>query len=337
MVANRGFTIIELLVTITIIGILVALLMPGIRLVQRAVQASQTRALVTSVAASIAATALERGSLPGMAPHPLAGSAPPRLAFVRGEAAYGYAIGAAVDTAAEALVCEKPVTVSGSPPSLLLPSDRFDGTEGGVPMQPLLYGLRRDELTVLGSGAGLVRHLRLPEADAVYDQNGDGLLDTPYTTARYPANRFLVLSGPLADLAPESQRTITSALRGSDLQELTGNGSLATAATGTPILAGRLVAAGTATATAWKAGLVRDPADGAWKGYRLPGTALYDRWGRELLCQVDAKGGLTVLSAGPDGVFRWHPGIDGVYQTAAADSAAAGDDRDGSTDNIGSR
>jgi hypothetical protein len=63
--------------------------------------------------------------------------------------------------------------------------------------------------------------------------------------------------------------------------------------------------------------------------------AVYDAWGNELQMSTTSKDNLIVESAGADGVFRWGPGPDGVYQTDAFTTARvpAGDDRIGWTDN----
>lgn len=91
----------------------------------------------------------------------------------------------------------------------------------------------------------------------------------------------------------------------------------------------------------WKPGLVKDPSPSAaptpWKPYRLRGPAIYDPWGTEILVSQQADGSWALISAGPDKVFRFLPGVDGVYQTAANAGAPSGDDRDASLDNISYR
>jgi prepilin-type N-terminal cleavage/methylation domain-containing protein len=332
MVRCRAFTLTEVLVVVAIIATLAGLLVPGIALLRQTLRKTQTAALCSAVATALAANATASGRAAPLAPHPLAGSRDlPRLAFVRGEAVAGLAEGDAVATAGEALLCATPGALGGAPAALLLPSDRFAAT-----LQPLLFGLRRDELTIVGSGAGLVRHRLLPAVSPATDQDADTILDPPYDASRYPNNRYLVTdASSLADLDAESAKVLEVAFAANDLQELVAKRSLLATTGGTAIGNGRLYRSGSDTATAWAPGLVQEA--GAWVGYRLRGSALYDSWGRELLVRSDAAGAITVSSAGPDGVFRWHPGDDGILQTAATATAPAGDDRDGARDNIGSR
>ena len=49
--------------------------------------------------------------------------------------------------------------------------------------------------------------------------------------------------------------------------------------------------------------------------YRLPGLAVYDAWGNELLTVAGANDAFRVISAGPDGVLAVAPGIDGTLDT----------------------
>ncbi|MBA3686838.1 MAG: hypothetical protein H0W72_16580, partial [Planctomycetes bacterium] len=92
----------------------------------------------------------------------------------------------------------------------------------------------------------------------------------------------------------------------------------------------------------WQAGRVRCGVIDAgastgqpdWKRYQLRGIAIYDAWGREILCRWSSSGGLLLLSAGADGCVRWHPGQDSAYATVADATAPAGDDRDAQRDNI---
>jgi hypothetical protein len=93
-----------------------------------------------------------------------------------------------------------------------------------------------------------------------------------------------------------------------------------------------------AVSTTWKPGCIRHGGTGAaplYRRYRLPGLAVYDAWGRELLYSTTASGGLHLLSAGADGVLVFDPGADHVLDTTDPRAAApAGDDLDGTKDNI---
>ena len=59
--SRRGFTLIEILVTISIIAVLAALLVPSIGLVRNAVRRTETRALIDGVAAAMDVYRLEDG------------------------------------------------------------------------------------------------------------------------------------------------------------------------------------------------------------------------------------------------------------------------------------
>lgn len=72
-----------------------------------------------------------------------------------------------------------------------------------------------------------------------------------------------------------------------------------------------------------------------WVQYRLPGLAIYDAWGVEILCSNTSGGSVRIISAGPDGAFRYSPGanrkLDTINPLAATPAA---DDQDGTRDNI---
>jgi prepilin-type N-terminal cleavage/methylation domain-containing protein len=85
----------------------------------------------------------------------------------------------------------------------------------------------------------------------------------------------------------------------------------------------------------WKAGYIKNSSN-KWESYRIPGLAIYDAWGHELLISMSSKNKLVVISAGEDGCFRWNPGKDRTLDTTnAAGDTPLGDDKDGSLDNIG--
>lgn len=84
--------------------------------------------------------------------------------------------------------------------------------------------------------------------------------------------------------------------------------------------------------TQWKPGWIK--VGGKWKPYRIPGLAIYDAWGHEILVNYLPTGRLMVMSCGKDGVLRWNPGKNGIIDTAAKDIKPKGDDRDGRADNV---
>jgi prepilin-type N-terminal cleavage/methylation domain-containing protein len=94
-----------------------------------------------------------------------------------------------------------------------------------------------------------------------------------------------------------------------------------------------------------------------WVRYRLPGLAVYDAWGDELLYSLTPDGGIRLMSAGADGVMCVEPGADAVIDsphptlrdpvpsasqlatqpvspTAQLPLQLSGDDRDGWADNV---
>lgn len=325
---RHALTLIEMLITILVISILAGLVITAIPLAQRAAKRTKTGAIVQAVRVGLGLTAANRGSATAPAPHPLAGSAAPRSHFVRGETLPPLSPGDAVSTAGEALMAANPAWLASSHGSLLLASDRYQG--GATASQcenPGLYGLRRDELTILGASSGLIRYRRLPQP-----AQEQATLLGPYDSSRYPDARFLVRTGgTLADLEGESRTTIAFALAmGSSLAELESLGGLADGGTGDLLLNDRVRAIGPVSPR-WKPGHVA--VIGGWRPYRLRGQSLVDAWGRELLYRVDDQGAVIIESAGADGVFRVHPGGDGIVQSNA-DGSLAGDDRDGRRDNV---
>ncbi len=71
-----------------------------------------------------------------------------------------------------------------------------------------------------------------------------------------------------------------------------------------------------------------------WRRYRLPGSAIYDAWGNEVLMTVNTDGDAGFTSAGADGVFRWNPGKNHRLDTDSRATAPSGDDTDGQLDNL---
>jgi hypothetical protein len=76
-----------------------------------------------------------------------------------------------------------------------------------------------------------------------------------------------------------------------------------------------------------------DTGGGNWMQYRLPGMALYDAWGVEVLYSTSPQGTPRLISAGADGVFAVNPGVDHLIQTNVPITPLLGDDLNGSSDN----
>jgi type II secretory pathway pseudopilin PulG len=73
---------------------------------------------------------------------------------------------------------------------------------------------------------------------------------------------------------------------------------------------------------------------GMWVHYRLPGMAIYDAWGVEILFSIAPQGGVRLMSAGPDGVFAFNPVANHILDSSDPELGPSGDDTDGIHDNI---
>jgi prepilin-type N-terminal cleavage/methylation domain-containing protein len=345
---RRGFTILELLVVISIIVLLAGMIMAVVVMVRNAARVAQTRAIMHGALVGVSTTAMRTNVSISPVEHPLANSLEPRSAFVRGETIAGaFTLGDAVDAVNPALRVADVTTIGGTDVShVLWPSDRYCGT--GPPRDcdaPMLFGMERRYLTIIGTGYGLHSVRRLPALTSLNDRSPpDGKLDTPLDDTKYP-NTLESASGNLADgtTFEIEQKKLFDYIFGPEvLSELTAMGGIRTAdstdSSSTLICNNRLRSWGT-TITRFdynqvhSLGIVRD-ASGNWTPYRLRGPALYDAWGREILAYLASNGSLVFESAGKDGVFRWNPGGDAVFETDASADVAGGDDYDGSRDNL---
>jgi prepilin-type N-terminal cleavage/methylation domain-containing protein len=344
---RRAFTLLELLMVVSIIAVLSAMLLAVVGPIRRAVDKAKTAAILADVRLALNTVAAD-GNQISPVEHPLAGSAVPRSMFIRSVAP----IGSAVDAASEALVVAVPATIIGATDQarIMLPSDIYvGGASAGSCDSPFLYGMQRGRIGVLGATSDLITTFRrIPALNSGYDA-APGVLRTPYDWSKYPNEKFLFKPAIVAPATLESQSAkVMDYILGLHRSGLLQKGAIFTAGSdGVLIKNGRVwqpqppvapvtlspgvVKKDYLTTATWRAGTVND---GVWKRYRLRGTAIYDAWGREVLCSIGANDAIRLESAGYDGVFKWNPGADTIYQTNPLDTTSSGDDRDGSTDNV---
>jgi len=345
---RRGLTLIELVIVIAVIVILAGFLIAGAAALGIGSDKQRTATIIETVRSALEQTRIQQGSTPSPAEHPLAGShgAPgaPRFVFQR-------AGGGLLDSpdATETLALrgvELANLTAADQPRLLLDDDLY--ADGRV---PALYGLRREFIGVLGHAAagdgtdGVVRYRDLP---AQRDVSPTPVIADPDDTVSFPDEKHL--NPPPGSAGGSSKRILDSVLGHSGAKaELTKLGALKEPGGGGTLVAyGRVwspvedVADGE---TEWEPRHLRDPedpdfvggphsGDPRWIPYRIDGLAIHDVWGTELLFSYSDRGKFRLLSAGPDGCFRFHPGEDDAFQTAANASEPSGDDRDARRDNI---
>jgi hypothetical protein len=330
----------ELIVVLAIMALLGSILITGVGSLGFGSSRAKSAAIIEGLRQAYATTAVQRGSMPAPAEHPLAASAgssgAPRPPFVRSTANGG----GALDRQSLALVG---VELSNLPPAqqtrLLLADDLL--AETGTPH---LYGMERRLLGVPGAPVeGVTDRKRLPRVDS------GQLISAPDDQTLYPDS---VYREDAADAGADGSRAALDYLFASSnaRSELARLGALVSPASSGDLVAwGRVWSSagsdGAAGATAWTPGLIRDPArpdftSGShsgtprWIPWDIRGLRIVDAWGTELLVATGQAGGLRIISAGPDRVFRFHPGADGIYQTAPGDAATSGDDVDGAHDNV---
>ncbi|GDY11340.1 hypothetical protein LBMAG53_02170 [Planctomycetota bacterium] len=354
---QAAFTLIEMLVVIVIIGILAGLLLSSLGIMRTAGRVTKTDTCIRLVERAFSRVRDERGAGPEPVEHPFAASAAPRPIFYRGNAARGD-FGSLPDwsfTDDLALKVKTPEWLPSQIPRTVRGDDRFAGMVAAGDI-PLFFGCRRDRMRALGPGWGLITDFRsLPDLGVNPLFESAGLLKSPIM-ANFPDRLFRVKPA-LPYLDPGNIGLGTKTYRqtakdfmvyalGEEFAELQRMGLLKEPPADAP------VTFASAFDRVWSVGGIPD-ADldlgwqggswtpgmakigTVWKRYRLFGLAVYDSWGNELLMSATSKGNINVESAGADGVFRWGPGPDGVYQTDAftTGTVASGDDRIGWTDN----
>jgi len=322
-----AFTLIEMLVVVAIIAVLAGLLLASVGTVREKVKRGRSQATLALVATAIEGRAAATGGAVAPGEHPLAGSAAPRPGFIRN------ADGSAVASIGEAYRVQDAAWLpSGFRPRILRNNDHFVGSPAWS--VPGLYGLRRAEIGIFGAWDRRVTTWRnLPRPSSRFDADSDGLLD--FTAggadpALYFDQQFLV--GELdADAVARSRAVVEQMLASEVMAELAKLKAIRTYDGSAGVLANGFVAE-LGTVPQWKPGTLQ--VAGAWHRYGILGTSVVDAWGVEILFGTSASGGAVFTSAGRDGFFRWDHGPDATFQTTANATQAAGDDRDGSSDNI---
>lgn len=334
VISRQAFTLIEMLVVVGIIVILAGLLLTTLGGTQDLAKKKQTETMLTGISVALA-TQAQQGSSAAPTEHPLAGSKTPRALFRYGSTN--------LETGTEGLVVKDRSWLTANTSAILDPDDRFAQTTGdGAALH--LFGTPRRLLQILGPvRAEVTSYRRLPDVSSQWgqDSNSDGTRDslrTPYTSATYPDFRFLMpqTSTSNDDLTSDSERSLRYAL-GSGYDDMVSLNAIQSH-TGTNLLDGRVVAPSElppstpASHSDWLPCFV--VADDSWQFYRLPGTNLYDAWGTEILVGRSKDGDLVLMSAGADRCFRVDPGSNGVIDSESDLATFAGDDLDGSKDNV---
>lgn len=348
---RRGFTMIELLVVITIIAVLAGMILSVVNMLRENAKSTQTQSAMHQVRMGLEAAAASRGSLPVAVEHPLAGSAgsaaAPRLAFDRSQEALDEisALGGGSTSIDDSSLAIIGVDFAELDPSLYPRLMRADDLFTDVRV-PELVGLRRDEATILGVPLqGITRYRRLSKLPSdviahikagMADPTKPALIDAAVEATYFPDQSSLIQPPTTPD---QVQGVLANIVSPDVLNELVAGGSAGAhdPSMGQALYQDRVWGVGgLAPSPIWEPGLIQAPETGTdWVHYRPQGLALVDAWGNPILYRVED--GMAVFeSAGKDGVFRVDPGDNRIIETTIAElrlGTFGGDDRDGSKDN----
>lgn len=280
---TRGFSLIELLVVISIILILFAISLPVVGMLRRQAQAQLTSASMSGVLQALQVWSASHGGSVTPAEHPLAGSAAPRAEFVRGDT---HAVITSTGMAYSGASLSQLSASDGA--TLMLPSDVF-----ADPTTPLLFGLARDHIGQLGVAApGITSYRLLPASGNIANPAVGGVLVQP--------NDPVSASAELLDLILSDRR-----------KDLAGQGLMIAPPDDTSLIASNRV---------WGPAVlkgIRNPPTTGGVRYQIRGLALYDVWGREVMYSLSRDGHPRLESAGPDGFFAIDPSKGGSAWSAA--------------------
>ena len=346
---RAAFTLVELLVVIAIMAILVGLIVASASALGVGSKRNRSATILETVRQAMEVTSAQSGSVSTAVEHPLAGSfaaaGKPRFRFARAATPHTVlasevsgllgSTGEKIALAGIALAELDPVESAAlaARSRLMLPDDLYADED-----VPLLYGLARERIGVLGAKlAEVTRFRRLPKPVP------GKFIANPDDPVAYPNAVRLVNS----DVQPEGNKRTLDYVFGATnaTAELAKLGALYAPPNDDTVnqhAYGRVWCEQLRSASGesvFKPGRLNDPqrvssGSPSWKRYRLRGLAIYDAWGVEILCSISSSGAVRLMSAGKDGVFRWDPGQDGTFATDAWATGPAGNDKDGSLDNV---
>ena len=354
---RRAFTLIELLVVVAIIAILASLILAGTGMLSRQTKTRKTELIIAALRQGMELTIANRGGCPSPVEHPLAGSRQTKATFtsgalwVRGGTSTTVQ-GTTADAGPYALTGVDGLSNfanSGDADRLMLRTDVYQRAE-----MPMLFGLTRDRIGVLGAMQKAVsKFIQLPKVQAPTKiQTADITNKALLVPTDYQDKDQTVMGQPSPQPfgTEEGNKLVIDYMFGnSNAQtELAGLKAVTIAGLGSPtwnvplfpitvsataVNVARVYTNGSGAQSEWSPGTVN--VAGSWYPYKLPGLAIYDAWGQEILYSLNRAGSIRLMSAGADGAFRFAPGDDRTLNTSDpnASSHATGD-RDGTRDNV---